>query len=116
MDWKKFGEAFRDRPGQMWLVVLIIAVSMVVLALILHYLFSLRGRQSRGTRRQFRMFADANNLTGEESRLLLQVARACRLEDPSLIFVSRTLFENSVGAVGFKPSRVDAVRQKVYGA
>ena len=102
-------------PSEAWAVTLVMVGVLIVLAAILHLLFSTKERGGRRARRLFRRFAQASGLTTAESGLLMSTARAVRLEDPSSIFFRRSAFEEGARRTGISLDQLETLRSKVYG-
>jgi len=113
----RIGRGFRsyyERPEALILVLLGVA-ALAAAGILLHAFFSPRARSSRLMDRVFLRFAAASGLTGPETSLLRDVARALALENPAILFVRRSLFENAASQFGMDAAQADSIRRKVYG-
>lgn len=92
-------------------------VALFVVLLILIYLrgrFSQAARRRRSSARRFRELARANALPAGDRQLLMAMARLLDLDEPGLIFVRRSYFEEAAEKGSFKPERVDVLRRELY--
>jgi len=92
-------------------------VALFVVLLILIYLrgrFSKEARRRRAAGRRFRELARANALPAGDRLLLLAMARHLDLDEPGLLFVRRSYFEEAAEKGNFKPERVDVLRRELY--
>jgi len=111
---EKVSRGFREYSQSQGTLALIFGVLLgfaTVAALL--YAF-LSGRDRIVGRRMFFRLARASRLAGPESAFLIQVARHVLPDNPSAIFVRRSLFENAVAENAGNAELADAVRRKVY--
>jgi hypothetical protein len=93
---------------------MLLALMALALAGLLLYAF-LSGRRRVVGRRLFLRLAKANALDKTELAFLLDVARRASPENPSSLFLRRSLFESVVAELpGADASLVASVRRKVY--
>ena len=91
-------------------------VGLFVVLLVLIYLrgrFSKPARRRRAASRRFRDLAKAHRLPVSDRNLLGAMARHLELEEPGLIFVRRSLFEEAAREGGFREDRVDVLRREI---
>jgi hypothetical protein len=86
----------------------------VILFIFLRGRFSAPARRRRTAGKRFRQLAKANRLTAGDRQLLMAMARHLELEEPGLIFVRRSYFEEAAEKGGFKPERVEILRREIY--
>ena len=108
-------QSILSRPGSASLV-WAIALGLVLFGILIHHFFSSSARVARNKRRIFREFAGANALTPGEEKTLFRVARHGHLDNPSVIFVRRALFESAVRDLAIVDTEVESIRRKVYSA
>jgi len=111
------GKGFRgylDRTDSA-LVFFVIVLVLILLAVVLHQLFGQRGKVPPNARRIFKHFLKMHALSRPEGRALWSVARHCALENPSIIFVKRSLFETASLELRLDPGLIETLRQKLYG-
>lgn len=92
-------------------------VALFVVLLVLIYLrgrFSKHARRRRASARRFRELARAHRLPAGDRNLLAAMARHLELDEPGLIFVRRSHFEEAARSGTFKPERVDVLRRELY--
>ena len=92
-------------------------VGLFIVLLVLIYLrgrFSKPARRRRASSRRFRELAKAHRLPVSDRQLLGAMARHLELEEPGLIFVRRSLFEEAAREGGFREDRVDVLRREIY--
>ena len=92
-------------------------VGLFIVLLILIYLrgrFSKHARRRRASSRRFRELAKAHRLPVSDRQLLGAMARHLELEEPGLIFIRRSLFEEAARDGGFREDRVDVLRREIY--
>lgn len=112
---RRASESFKDHSqgqGDLAFVVGALLVAVVLLAIVTSIV---PRRERRIQWRFFRRLAEASGLTGDEVRLLQYVAERVLPDDPSAIFVKRSLFEGAVSDLAVDSSRAAVLRQKVYG-
>ncbi len=98
-------------PGTVFLFLLLGAL---LAALILYTVFS--GRDRMVGRRLFLRLCRANGLEKAEAALFREAARRGAPDNPSSLFLRRSLFEGTVADMpGPDPQVVASVRRKVYG-
>src|SRR5262245_40993819 len=89
-----------------------IGAIILVLALIgifLRWRLSDATRRQRTVRRRFDTLATAHNMMKPDRQLLLEMARQLGLEEPSMLFVRRALFETASARIPCDPMQVDAL-------
>ncbi|HZN63574.1 MAG TPA: hypothetical protein VFC90_14320 [Planctomycetota bacterium] len=87
---------------------------LLVVFMILRRRFSAGARRRRASGRRFRELAKANRLHAGDRQLLLAMARDLDLQEPGLIFVRRSYFEEAAEKGNFKAERVDVLRRELY--
>lgn len=69
-------------------------------------------KQKREKSGLFKRLGDLCQLNAHEARILYRIASASRMEEPAMIFVKRSAFENIAHTL--EPHLSDAIRRKVY--
>ena len=85
-----------------------------LLGIILRGQFSEKARRQRVTRRRFETLATVHNMVKPDRLLLLEMARQLGLEEPSMLFVRRALFETASARLPCDPRQVDTLRKELF--
>jgi hypothetical protein len=92
-------------------------IALFVVLLILIYLrgrYSAHARRRRASGKRFKELAKVHRLPAGDRQLLSAMAGHLELDEPGLLFVRRSLFEEAAREGGFKEDRVEALRRELY--
>lgn len=92
-------------------------VALFLVLLILIYLrgrYSAHARRRRASGKRFKDLAKVHRLSTADRQLLYAMANRLELDEPGLLFVRRSMFEEAAREGGFKEDRVEALRRELY--
>ena len=92
-------------------------VALFVVLLVLIYLrgrFSKHARRRRASAGRFKELVRAHRLPAGDRNLLAAMARHLDLDEPGMIFIRRSYFEEAARSGGFKQERVEVLRRELY--
>ena len=112
---ERIGEGFRSQTGSSESAVLVLAVVGAVAVAAVLVALAVSSRRGGPARALFRELARASDLTGPESRLLLDLALRVQPDDPPAIFVRRSAFESAAVDAAPEVAVLDVLRRKLYG-
>jgi len=85
-----------------------------LIALALRAIFSPGARRQRSIEARFAELGRANGLVRRDRRLLREMARQLGMEEPGLLFVRRSLFDQAAQRVAAEPAAVEDLRARLF--